>query len=311
MGSSPSKITPKPLATAPTTPVEQRVLVLCATGKIGRNACKALSEAGFDVYGTTRGAGALAAGTPIVCDYTDPEHLAHAFKESGAKKVFSITDFFGAAKSNPDLEFQHGKIAIDAAKAAGVEHLVFVSVVDADKAPAEVVHFHPKLKLETYLKSSGLAGYSILRPTCFYENLDDAANWNPLKKGHLKFLMLEKLTWTSTFDIGRAAAAMFKAPAEWQGKTLDVVSWQGDLAQVAAGLAEVSGEPVGHSLAMPIFARRMFLNDLHHMCEMYVANGGGAPGSIEAFKKVVPSAMTPADFFRFHGKYADGTKIAK
>lgn len=32
----------------------EKVLVLNATGKVGKNACLALKEAGFDVYGTTR-----------------------------------------------------------------------------------------------------------------------------------------------------------------------------------------------------------------------------------------------------------------
>jgi nucleoside-diphosphate-sugar epimerase len=34
-----------------------KVLVLCATGKAGRNVCKALKDAGFEVYGTTRSPG--------------------------------------------------------------------------------------------------------------------------------------------------------------------------------------------------------------------------------------------------------------
>ena len=33
---------------------DEKVLVLNATGKVGRNVCVALKEAGFDVYGTTR-----------------------------------------------------------------------------------------------------------------------------------------------------------------------------------------------------------------------------------------------------------------
>ena len=32
----------------------KRVLVLNATGKVGRNTCRALIESGFEVFGTTR-----------------------------------------------------------------------------------------------------------------------------------------------------------------------------------------------------------------------------------------------------------------
>ncbi|NCV70405.1 MAG: hypothetical protein EBW55_06800, partial [Betaproteobacteria bacterium] len=50
----------------------------------------------------------------------------------GAKKVFVITDYFRAAKSSAELEFQQGRDAIDAARAAGVDHLIFMSVADAE-----------------------------------------------------------------------------------------------------------------------------------------------------------------------------------
>jgi uncharacterized protein YbjT (DUF2867 family) len=48
-----------------------KVLVLNATGKVGRNVCRALLEAGFDVYGTTRSANGPLVGwgvKPVVCN---------------------------------------------------------------------------------------------------------------------------------------------------------------------------------------------------------------------------------------------------
>ena len=120
-----------------------KVLVLNATGKVGRNTCRALKEAGFDVYGTTRSNSAdlIKMGVqPVICNYTDRSEIERALTETGAKKVFSITDYFLAAKSNPDIEIQHGKSAIDAAKAAKVDHFVFVSVVDAELFNEHVTH---------------------------------------------------------------------------------------------------------------------------------------------------------------------------
>lgn len=58
--------------------------------------------------------------------------MERALSETGAKKLFSITDYFGAAKSTATTEIAHGKNSIDAAKAAKVEHLIFVSVADAE-----------------------------------------------------------------------------------------------------------------------------------------------------------------------------------
>ena len=36
----------------------------------------------------------------------------------------------------------------------------------------------------------------------------------------------------------------------------------------------------------------------------------GPRGTPEAFRKVLPSALSAEDWFRFHGKYANGEKIA-
>jgi len=301
-----------------------KVLVLCGTGKVGRNTTLALKEAGFEVYATTRSSQNTSLASkgikPIIANYTDRTDLDRALSESGAKKVLMITDYFLAAKNSTDREFEQGKTMIEAAKAAQVEHLIFISVVDADRFPlvgkatpdpswpSECHHIKAKRQVEEYLiQNSSNITYSILRPCAFFENLDDAANYNPLKRGAVKFLMTENIKWCSTFDIGRAAAVQFKNSSEWNKKILDVVSWEGSLADVAAALEKVGGVKVNHGLAMPIFARKMFLSDLHHMC-LYFANGNPA-GRPDDFKKVVPGAFTAEDWFRWYNKYADGTPI--
>jgi len=289
----------------------EKVLVLNATGKVGRNVCRALREAGFDVSGTTRSPnGPLASQgvKPVVCNYTIRADLDRAFEQTGAKKVFVITDYFRAAKSNADVEFRQGRDAIDAAKAAGVDHLIFMSVADAECFDKHTKHLKAKVELEQYLRQSGVP-FSILRPCAFFENLDDAANWNPLKKGVVKFLTLQDCKYCATYDIGRAAAIQFRNREEWLGKSLDVIGWQGNLRHVAAALSKVSGVPVTARLAMPIFLRRLLLNDLHHMF-LYYEVQKGPRGTPEAFKKVVPEALSAEDWFRFHNRYANGTPIA-
>ena len=289
----------------------EKVLVLNATGKVGRNVCRALVEAGFDVYGTTRSSNSPLESQgvkPVVCNYTLRADLDSAFKQTGAKKVFVITDYFRAAKSNADLEFQQGRDAIDAAKAAGVDHLIFMSVADAECFDAHTKHLKAKVALEQYLRQSGVP-FSILRPCAFFENLDDAANWNPLKKGVVKFLTMHNCKYCATYDIGRAAAIQLKNRQEWLGRSLDVIGWQGDLSQVAAALSKVSGVPVKAKLAMPMFLRRLLLNDLHHMF-LYYEVQKGPRGTPEAFKKILPDALSAEDWFRFHGRYANGEKIA-
>jgi uncharacterized protein YbjT (DUF2867 family) len=204
------------------------------------------------------------------------------------------------------LAGRRARAGVDAAKAAGVDHLIFMSVADAELFDEHTKHMKAKVALEKYLPQSGVP-YSILRPCAFFENLDDAANWNPLKKGVVKFLTAKNCKYCATYDIGRAAAILFRNRAEWLGTSLDVIGWQGDLNQVAAALSKVSGVPVKAKLGMPIFLRRLFLKDLHNMFLYFEA--GGPKGSPEEFKKVIPDAFSAEDWFRFHGHYSNGEKI--
>lgn len=88
-----------------------------------------------------------------------------------------------------------------------------------------------------------------------------------------------------------------------------MIGWQGDLSEVANALAQVSGVPVKTKLAMPIFLRRLYLKDLHHMF-LYYEEHQGPRGTPEAFKKILPDALSAEDGFQFHGHDSNGEKIA-
>ena len=172
------------VSSARTSATHGKVLVLQATGKLGGGVARGLKAAGFDVYGTTRsakGAAALeAAGVhAIIANYVVRADVDRAIVESGATKFVFLTDYVLAARGRAALEAEQGKMMVDAAKAAGVSHAVFLSIADAQLFGPKALHAHAKLEIEAYLKESGLR-YSILRPYVFFENLDDAANWNPL-----------------------------------------------------------------------------------------------------------------------------------
>ena len=94
--------------------VAEKVLVLNATGKVGRNVCRALNEAGFEVYGTSRNPNnplAQQGVQAVICNYTQRADIDRALKQTGAKKIFVITDFFAAAKKSSEREFEQGKAA--------------------------------------------------------------------------------------------------------------------------------------------------------------------------------------------------------
>jgi len=218
-----------------------------------------------------------------------------------------LTDFFDAAKQSKATELAHGKIQIDVCKANGCEYVVLATAADLEHMNDKTHHIKSKIPVEEYFKASGLKG-SILRPVAFFENFDDSKNYNPLSKGSVKFLTDASVKLCATYDIGLAAAVHFQNQNEWNGKTLDVASWKGTVHEVAAALEKVSGIKTKGGLAMPLCLRYLFLNDLHNMC-LYFENDGGFKSDIDAFKAVVPTAMSAEDFFIFHGKFADGSPI--
>jgi uncharacterized protein YbjT (DUF2867 family) len=72
--------------------------------------------------------------------------------------------------SAQDLDYRANIDLIDAAKAAGVQHFVFISVLGADRGYEDAPVFKAKWAVEQYLQASGL-NYTILRPSGFAANL--------------------------------------------------------------------------------------------------------------------------------------------
>jgi len=72
--------------------------------------------------------------------------------------------------SAQDLDYRANIDLIDAAKAAGVQHFVFISVLGVDRGYEDAPVFKAKRAVEQYLQASGL-NYTILRPSGFAANL--------------------------------------------------------------------------------------------------------------------------------------------
>jgi len=306
------------------------VLVLCATGKIGKNVCIALQEKGYIVYGTTRNieSAKVMSGkgiVPVLCDYTKREDVDKALASTGCKNVFMISDYFLAANKSVQKEIFQGKMVIDACVNAHCEFVIYCSVADSynmlqrgnietdlivdEMFSSPVKHLIAKPVIENQLLYSALKGAAVLRPVAFFENFDDPYNWNPLKRGKVKFLTDAKTKFCSTYDIGRAAALMFEKHELWNRKLLPVVSWEGTVQDVANALQKVSKTPTVGSVAMPYLIRWLFLNDLHHMCRYFEEGYPNTEAHVEEFKKWVPDALDAEGWFRFHRFYANGESI--
>jgi uncharacterized protein YbjT (DUF2867 family) len=136
------------------------ILVTAANGNQGKLLVPRLLGAGSPFRACVRSDSSAqvlrAAGVAdvVVGDITDTDVLARAMK--GIEKVYHI---------GPTLdpkEKQLGFAAIDAARAAGVQHFVFSSVLHA--ITTDLVQHEIKRDIEEYLLSSGLE-FTILQPS--------------------------------------------------------------------------------------------------------------------------------------------------
>ncbi len=147
-------------------------LVVGATGVLGREATQQLLAAGYPVRAMTRvcerAADLQRRGAEVVeGDLIDPPSLARACK--GIQAVLaSAHQLMGTGKySSYAVDDLGHRSLIDAAKAAGVKHFVYISILGAT-AGHPVDFFRTKVKIEDYLKASGLT-YTILRAPAFME----------------------------------------------------------------------------------------------------------------------------------------------
>jgi len=98
-----------------------------------------------------------AKGVEVVsADMDDKASLEKAMENATA--VFAVTNYW--EKLDAALETQQGKNLADAAKAAGVKHYIWSSLIDCNKLTngklAKIYHFDSKAKVEEYVRELGI-----------------------------------------------------------------------------------------------------------------------------------------------------------
>jgi uncharacterized protein YbjT (DUF2867 family) len=138
------------------------ILVSGATGTIGRHVVDQLVQRGASVRALVRDPSKadFPAGVGVVKgDLLDPDSLRDAFA--------GVSAFFLLNAVTPD-EFTQALIALNVAREAGVERLVYLSVIHSDRF-VNVPHFAGKFGVERMIGQMGFSA-TILRPAYFMNN---------------------------------------------------------------------------------------------------------------------------------------------
>lgn len=192
----------------------ERILVTGATGTIGRELVRLLSERGAAVVaGVTSEDKASALESQgvraEVFSYSDAESLGRIME--GKARVFLLLPFTEGMK-------RWGLAALDAAKAAGVAHVVRSSALLADtEAHFQLGKVHGGVDLA--LEESGLS-FTILRPNVFMQNYALRLSGEIREKNRFSLPEADNRTsFIDARDIAACAATVLLDPAEHAGRT--------------------------------------------------------------------------------------------
>jgi uncharacterized protein YbjT (DUF2867 family) len=224
----------------------ETVLVGGVTGRQGMAVAEELLARGYAVRGMARKpaseeAKAMAGKGVVIVqgDYGDPESLLAAMQ--GVDKLFFYSGF------SPN-ELQEGLNVIAAAKAAGVEYVVYSSGAAAE--PGVGVEGSVKAEVEQALIASGLE-YTVLRPVAFMENFDKQQK-RTAKMGIVDSRAPDRqLHFIAIRDIGRLAGEAFDHPDEWSGKALNIAGDSMSVQEYVDTFSKVMGRPVTYT-RMPL-----------------------------------------------------------
>ncbi len=222
------------------------ILIIGANGITGRSIIRHLVSRGAPVRGLDIPAAQdplrKLGAEPVVGDMRNVDSLRAAMK--GVRAVYHIPPRMQAD------ELQLGKNSIEAARAEGVKHFVYHSVIFPH---IQEIAFHwEKMKVELEVLHSGLP-FTIIEPTNYMQNIAWFWNW-VVERGELMwpYSADQPISWLDVDDLGKAVANVLTGPGH-EGATYQLCSTDKPLTrhEMAAILSRVLGHPV-KAVTMPL-----------------------------------------------------------
>jgi len=277
-------------------------LVTGATGTVGRDVTKLLSKKGAAVRAGVRD---QAKARPrfdddialATFDFEDDSSFAGAL--DGVAKVFLLSPLM------PN-QVEVANAFVDAAKRAGVRHIVKLSAIGADASPPYTFgKWHAAN--EQHIRESGLA-FTFLRPNSFMQNF---INYFPPRDGAIYLPWGNgKASFVDTRDISAVAAEALTSDGH-EGKTYTLTGPAAlGIAEVASILSETAGREI-HYVDVPESAARDGMRQaglpqwqVEPLLELHATNKQNRWTAVTADVEKV-TGTPPIDFAQFARDYAE------
>ncbi|MBK7091936.1 MAG: NmrA/HSCARG family protein [bacterium] len=249
------------------------IAVVGATGAQGGGLVRAILEdasSEFTVRALTRNVNSDKAkqlaqlGVEVVAaDIDNLDSMKNAFKD--AYGAFCLTNFW--EHFSAEKEVAQAKTMAEAAKSAGVKHVIWSTLedtrrwvpLDDDRMPTlhgkyKVPHFDGKGEADIHFKQAGVPTTLLL--TSFYWDNFVYFGLGPKKdqNGNLAItfpLGDKRLPGIAAADIGKCALGVFKKPQEFIGKTVGIAGEHLTGEQMAAAMSKALGTKVIYNSIAP------------------------------------------------------------
>ncbi len=254
------------------------ILVTGATGRVGRHLVQQLLDRGAQVRVLTRdpAKASFPVGVEIVQgELLDIDALRSAF--TGVRTLFLLNAVSGD-------EFTQALVTLNIAREAGVERIVYLSVIHADRF-TNVPHFAVKLGAERMIRDMGFSA-TILRPSYFIDNelmikkviLEHGLYPMPIGSKGVAMVDARDIAEVAAIELIRRDQAPEKLPVE----TINLVGPDTLTGPDAAAVwSEVLGRPVvyggddptGFEQNLATFMPKWMAYEMRLMAERYVSDG--------------------------------------
>jgi len=198
----------------------------------------------------------------VAADLDDEKSLERAF--AGASAAYCVTNYW--QHFSPERELAQARNMANAAKAAGLEHVVWSTLEDTpkwiplndDRMPTlmgkyKVPHFDAKGEADQFFKDA--VPTTCLLTSFYWENLIYfGLGPKPGPDGTLAIaydLGDKKMPSIAVEDIGKCAYGIFKRGSEFIGKTVGIAGGHLSGDEMAAGLTKALGREIGYNAVTP------------------------------------------------------------
>lgn len=267
---------------------KRKILVTGATGQQGGALARLLLQKKHEVYALIRSTKSESPkaqnlrnqGAKLVeADLDKPDSLEQVM--NGIDSVFLMGTW---VEVGTEGEIRRGKMMVDIAKEKKIEHIVYSSVVNADKNTG-IPHFESKYKVEQHIKNSGIP-YTIIGPTFFMDNLH-SYSLAGLQQGQVALPLSPSriLQQSAVENIAEFSALALERRNSFIGKRIDIASDEITGEQAAKVLSNELGHKIRYE-QVPMEQIRQASEDLAVMFEWFERIGTGV--DVAALHKQYP-----------------------